>query len=125
MGWPVTAINEQQLEPWICKTMLQGGEFLRNHMRCAPDPARARTARLIRKSTADGINFICDHIEIGAEYRIHPHTIKDMKWGDAEHPGKWVTRKSVWVEHSAHGGMVQPGGWMPLEMFEIEKETVQ
>lgn len=125
LGWPITVPNQEQGHEWICRVLLQGGEFMRKHIACAPDPKTAKRAILARTVTADGVTSMCDHITAGLAYTIHPHTVKMMKWGNLEQPGKWVERASVWAEHSEHGGMQQRGGWIPLELFDIVKESIQ
>lgn len=113
---PVTVINDEQLQWWVCKLTSQLDEFYCKHIKCAPDRAQAKQATLIAMATADGITDMGEHVSIGDVYTVYPNTLREMAWGKTDNPEISIKRLSVWADQSEHGH----GGWLPVELFRIE-----
>ena len=74
-------------------------------------------ARLVSRNTKDGWDYIRDEIPLGKIYYVDLNSIGAVPWSQIENPGVWVWRKCIRVYNTPEGG---DGGWMPLELLQIE-----
>ena len=80
-------------------------------------------ARVVKRDTEDGVNFLLDEVPIGFIYELDADSIHDLDWLD-KRTGKTTKRATAIVYGSAtnKGSAI---GWMPLELFALEDLTKQ
>jgi hypothetical protein len=71
---------------------------------------RVLKAKLVKLQTDDGLVRLNPDVELGKTYLVYPESIKQIGWHNTE-VNQTVRRESIWVE---------PSGWMPLELLEVE-----
>lgn len=66
----------------------------------------------VKTRTSDGVDFL-DLDKVGKIYTVDLDRIVTIDWFRSD-TGKKCARESIWV---------LPGGWMPLELLELERAS--
>ena len=81
-------------------------------------------AKVVKRNTSDGVEFLFDEVPIGFIYFADPQTRTFMEWYSLVHR-KSVIRESIEVYGSALKHPRNTIGFMPTELLDIECVTVQ